>query len=50
MFASLPVVVRWTARVAALVVAGGFLLLLAGEIFTPHSGPPRTFASGSALL
>jgi hypothetical protein len=45
-------IVRWAARGAALVVAGGFFLLVFGEIATPHSGPPthlREYA-GLALL
>ena len=44
--------VRWAARGAALVVAGGFFMLVFGEIASPHSGPPthlREYA-GIALL
>jgi hypothetical protein len=44
--------IRWAARSAALVVAGGFFLLVWGEIASPHSGPPtqlREYA-GIALL
>ncbi|HYL79073.1 MAG TPA: hypothetical protein VEU96_33085 [Bryobacteraceae bacterium] len=36
-FASL---IHWAARLAALLVTGTFLLLLAGEFVNPHSGPP----------
>lgn len=31
---------RWIARVAAVLVAAIFLFQLGGEIFYPHSGPP----------
>lgn len=31
---------RWAPRFASLLLAGGFLLLLAGEIITPHAAPP----------
>jgi hypothetical protein len=33
-------VLRWIARLSALVVAGGYLVLVSGELLTPHSGPP----------
>jgi hypothetical protein len=45
-------VVRWVARLSAVLVAGGFLFLVAGEMLSPHSGPPthlREFA-GIGLL
>lgn len=36
-------VMRWLPRVAAVVVAGGFLAFIAGEFLFPHSGPPSRF-------
>lgn len=33
-------VLKWLARVAGVVVAGGFLMLMIGEVLTPHSGAP----------
>ncbi|MBI4892481.1 MAG: hypothetical protein HY821_17785 [Acidobacteria bacterium] len=34
---------RWLPRLAALVIAGGFLAIAAGEFINPHSGPPTKF-------
>lgn len=31
---------KWLARAAGVMVAGGFLLLMLGEMTSPHSGPP----------
>jgi hypothetical protein len=31
---------RWAPRLASLLLAGGYLLLVAGEISTPHGAPP----------
>ena len=45
-------VLRWLARLSALVVTGGFVMMVAGELFSPHSGSgpgPREWA-GIALL
>ena len=45
-------VLRWIARLSALLIAGGFLMIAAGDLFSPHvgSGPgPREWA-GIALL
>lgn len=52
MFLKTPMILRWTARLSALLVAGMYLLLLAGEIFTPHSGPPSGWRewTGIALM
>ncbi len=36
-------VLKWLPRLAALVVAGGFLTFVAGEFLYPHSGPPARF-------
>jgi hypothetical protein len=45
-------ILRWAARLSALLVAGAFFLLVAGEILTPHSGPPTHFTEwlGIGLL
>lgn len=45
-------ILRWAARCAALLIAGMYLLILAGEVFSPHSGPPTQFRewAGIALL
>ena len=45
-------VIRWTARLAAVLVAAGFVALAAGEILSPHSGPPTRLVeyAGIALL
>lgn len=49
MFAS---VLRWIARLSALLIAGAYGLLVIGEITQPHSGPPTKFleSAGIALL
>jgi len=37
-------ILRWLARVSAVIVAGGYFSLMAGEILAaPHSGPPMHF-------
>ena len=43
---------RWIARLSALLVTGGFLLILAGELFSPHSGsgPDLRAWAGIVLL
>ena len=43
---------RWTARVSALLVAGGYAYLMIGEMSASHAGPPSTFLEwiGIALL
>jgi hypothetical protein len=45
----LAAVLRWLARLSGVVVAGGYVLLLAGEILSPHSGPPSTFFEWGGL-
>jgi len=40
MQSSILALFRWLPRAAALIIAGTFILILAGEIFAPHSGPP----------
>lgn len=42
--------VGWMGRVASVVVASGFLLLLAGEVFTPHSGPPTVWREWAGIV
>jgi len=34
---------KWLARLAALVVFGGYVVLIIGEFTHPHSGPPTKF-------
>jgi hypothetical protein len=43
---------RWTARVSGLLVAGGYAFLMVGEMAAPHSGSPSTFLewTGIAVL
>jgi len=43
-------VIHWAARCAALLVAGTFLLLLAGELLNPHSGPPTEFREWAGMV
>jgi len=45
----LAAVLRWLARLSGVVVAGGYVLLLAGEILSPRSGPPSTFFEWGGL-
>ncbi|SPE30425.1 membrane hypothetical protein [Candidatus Sulfopaludibacter sp. SbA6] len=44
------VVLRWLARLSGVVIAGGYTLLLAGEILHPHSGPPSTLFEWGGLV
>jgi len=48
----LLMLVRWTARVSGLFIAGAYAFLMIGEMATPHSGSPSTFLewTGIALL
>ncbi|MBZ5578447.1 MAG: hypothetical protein LAP40_17935 [Acidobacteriia bacterium] len=41
----LAFVLRWLARLSALLVAWAFLLLIAGETYHPHAWPPAGFPS-----
>ena len=43
---------RWTARIAALMVAGIFVFFVAAEYINPHSGPPTKLREwvGIALM
>jgi hypothetical protein len=43
---------RWAARFSGLLVAGAFLLVIAGELLGPHSGPPSKIReyTGIALV
>ena len=45
-------VLRWIARLSALLITGGFLLTLAGETFAPHAsgGPGLREWAGIGLL
>jgi hypothetical protein len=49
MFGTIPSIVRWSARLAALLVVGAFVFLLAGEIFNPHSGSPTRFREWAGI-
>jgi hypothetical protein len=42
--------IHWTARCAALLVAGAFFVLLAGELINPHSGPPTEFREWAGIV
>ena len=42
--------IHWTARCAALLVAGAFFVLLAGELINPHSGPPTEFRDWAGIV
>lgn len=41
---------RWLPRAAALLIAGGFLLIGAGEFIAPHSGPPSRLIEWAGIL
>jgi len=42
---------RWTARVAALLVAGTYVMFVVGEFFPhPHSGPPTRFRDWAGIV
>ena len=44
------VALRWLARLSALVIAGGFLLMVAGEMLSPHSNPPSHLREWVGIL
>lgn len=44
------VVLRWSARIAGLAIAGLYFMLMAGEIVSPHSGPPSTPAEWAGIV
>lgn len=43
---------HWLARLSGLVVAGGYVALVVGDLTNPHSGPPSTLIewTGIALM
>src|SRR5437868_5864202 len=41
---------RWLARLSALVITGGFLLMVAGEMLSPHSNPPSHLREWVGIL
>jgi len=43
-------VLHWTARLAALVVAGGFIFLVVGEFLSPHSRPPSSISEWTGII
>ena len=45
------IVLRWLARLSGLIVAGGYVVVLFGEVLTPHSGrPPNVLEFGGQVL
>jgi hypothetical protein len=44
------VALRWIARLSALLIAGGFLLLVAGEMLSPHSNPPSHLREWTGII
>jgi hypothetical protein len=44
------VALRWLARLSALVIAGGFVLITAGEMLSPHSNPPAHLREWVGIL
>ena len=42
-------VVRWMARVASVLIAGVYLLLVFGELAGSHSGPPTQFIEWTGI-
>jgi hypothetical protein len=47
---SLLLLLRWAARACGLIVAGGYFLLMAGEMLTPHSGGPSTVIEWTGIV
>src|SRR5437868_3289303 len=43
-------ILEWLARLAGLVVAGGFVLILVAEFTQPHSAPPSTLTEWSGII
>jgi len=43
-------VIHWAARCAAVLVAGSFLLLLAGEFFSPYAGLPTKLREWAGIV
>jgi hypothetical protein len=43
-------ILRWIARLSALFIGGAYVLMLAGEILTPHSGPPSTLIEWTGIV
>ena len=43
-------VLRWLARLSALVVAGGYFALVVGEIAASHSGGPATLRESAGII
>ena len=41
---------RWIARLAALLIAGGYLLLVAGDFLSPHSGNGPDFRAWIGII
>jgi hypothetical protein len=43
-------ILRWTARLCGLLVAGAFLLIVAGDLSQPHSTGPSTFLEWASIV
>jgi hypothetical protein len=41
---------RWLAKISALTITAGFLVLAGGEILASHSGGPSTFSEWTGIL
>jgi hypothetical protein len=41
---------RWLARLSGLVVAGGYVLMVIGDVSQPHSGPPSTLIEWTGIV
>lgn len=41
---------RWAPRFASLLLGGGFLLLLASELITPHAAPPSHWREWTGIV
>ena len=46
----LSLALRWAARLSALLVVGGFLVLTVGDLSRPHSPGPSTFLEWAGIL
>lgn len=42
-------ILRWTARLAALALAFVYAFMIAGEVTSPHSGPPTHFVEWTGI-
>lgn len=40
---------RWAPRLASLLLGGGYLMLVAGEMITPHAAPPSNWREWTGI-